>query len=120
MEDQKKYESSISCTNNFSCFGNSIIWYIHLNSISVYNLSLINLTIKNESVLEIYEIIMKNLSIIILVFLSYNCFAQEYHQNNSDAKPIIGWDSLRVLIEKPEIYPEIYRRAMVTRTFTVT
>jgi hypothetical protein len=45
---------------------------------------------------------------------SFNLFGQEGSQIFKEAYPVIGWDSLKTLIEKPENYPENLRRAGIT------
>ena len=62
---------------------------------------------------------MKNIfSIVIFIFVSFNFYAQQEPKAYDEPKPIIGWDSLRVLIEIPENYPEICRRADIIRSFS--
>ena len=57
---------------------------------------------------------MKNLFLAFWVYvLSIFSFAQIENEDYTQASPIIGWDSLRSIIERPENYPEILRRAGV-------
>ena len=57
---------------------------------------------------------MKKLFLTFILLISSYCFAQTEIDKLPKAYPIIGWDSLRSIIEKPENYWEIYRRAGVT------
>lgn len=48
--------------------------------------------------------------------LSVFSLSQTENQDYNQAYPIIGWDSLRIIIERPENYPEIFRLAGLTGT----
>jgi hypothetical protein len=52
--------------------------------------------------------------IFIFLITSFNLFGQEGIQIFKEAYPVIGWDSLKTIIEKPENYPENLRRAGIT------
>jgi hypothetical protein len=58
------------------------------------------------------------MKILFLTFIfhiaSFNLFGQEGSQIFKEAYPVIGWDSLKTIIEKPENYPENLRRAGIT------
>jgi hypothetical protein len=56
----------------------------------------------------------------IMILISSINFSQTDTLLFNKAYPIIGWDSLRSIIERPENYPEILRRAGVTGTIYVS
>ncbi len=51
---------------------------------------------------------------IILILISFNSFAQIKSEEYKRAYPVIGWDSLKTIIERPENYPLILRRAGIS------
>ena len=58
---------------------------------------------------------MKTLLLIFVITLfSFNSFTQTKSYEYKEAYPVIGWDSLKTIIEKPENYPENLRRAGIT------
>ncbi|MBK9096541.1 MAG: hypothetical protein IPM14_00180 [bacterium] len=50
----------------------------------------------------------------IFILASINSLSQVGSQVFKEAYPVIGWDSLKTIIEKPENYPEKLRRAGIT------
>lgn len=62
---------------------------------------------------------MKKIIILLVFYYTFACFPQTYKDRYFHAYPIIGWDSLTALIQQPENYPEILRRAGVTVSISV-
>lgn len=56
------------------------------------------------------------LTFIVIVF-SFDSFAQIKSEEFIKAHPVIGWDSLKTIIERPENYPSILQMAGVTGDF---
>ena len=54
---------------------------------------------------------------LVFILFSFNSFAQIKSEEYIEAHPVIGWDSLKTIIERPENYPSILRRAGVTGDF---
>ncbi len=54
---------------------------------------------------------------IIFALISFDSFAQIKSEEYKRAYPVIGWDSLKTIIERPENYPSILQRAGVTGCF---
>jgi hypothetical protein len=54
---------------------------------------------------------MKNLIFAFLFLFQFFCFPQSTDEDYKEAYPIIGWDSLSSIIQRPETYPEIGRLA---------
>ena len=63
---------------------------------------------------------MKILIFTFILLFPLNFFAQTENLAFTKAYPVIGWDSLRSFIERPDNYPEIYRRAGVTTSIWVS
>jgi hypothetical protein len=62
---------------------------------------------------------MKKIFIIFIFCYSVNSFSQTSTDRFCHAYPIIGWDSLTSLIQQPENYPEIAKRAGLTESISV-
>jgi hypothetical protein len=62
---------------------------------------------------------MRKLIISLAILFYLNSFAQTITDNLTQLYPIIGWDSLSSIIQKPNNYPEIPRRAGVTTSISV-
>ncbi len=54
---------------------------------------------------------------VLLFLLSSIIFAQSKQEDFVKAYPLIGWDSLRSIIERLENYPEILRRLECMETY---
>lgn len=72
----------------------------------------------NKNLTYILPVCYIDMKILLLTFIfiltSSNSFSQVESEGFKEAYPVIGWDSLKTLIEKPENYPENLRRAGIT------
>lgn len=61
----------------------------------------------------------KYIVVSIIILISSVNFSQTDTSLFTRAYPVIGWDSLASIIQKPELYPEIARRAGLTTNLSI-